>query len=163
MALTAYPETIIPVQDMGARVLEGRMSVCVKPFHYEYDRALWLVEFIEFYRVLGGDQFIFYNHSMGPSIEAVVKHYVKENVITLLPWSLPVITQKEIRTEGIFAALNDCNLRSVNRFTFSAMVDLDEFIIPRKHDTLLDLLASYGGQDSVYIFQVSSGRGEGKW
>ncbi|XP_050697341.1 beta-1,4-galactosyltransferase galt-1-like isoform X3 [Eriocheir sinensis] len=153
VSLLSQPTTLIPVQDMEARERQGQMSVCVKPLHYGYDRALWLVEFIELYRLLGADKFIFYNHTMGPNIEAVVKHYMDAGVVTLLPWSLPVITQKEIRTEGIFAALNDCNLRSVHRFPFSAMVDFDEFLIPRKHDSLLDLLASYGDNHSAYVFQ----------
>ncbi|XP_063847995.1 uncharacterized protein LOC135093051 [Scylla paramamosain] len=153
VALTSFPDTILVVQDMKARRNEGRMSVCVKPLHYEYDRALWLVEFIEFYKLMGVDRFIFYNHTMGPSIDAVVRHYMAENVVTLLPWTLPVTTQKDIRTEGIFAALNDCNLRSVNRFTFSAMVDFDEFLVPRKHDSLIELLDTYGTKDSNYVFQ----------
>lgn len=153
VALTSFPDTILAVQDMEARRNEGRMSVCVKPIHYDYDRALWLVEFIEFYRLMGVDRFIFYNHTMGASIDAVVRHYVQEGVVHLLPWSLPVTTQKEIRTEGIFAALNDCNLRSVNRFPFAAMVDFDEFLVPRKHDSLIELLDTYGTKESNYVFQ----------
>lgn len=153
VSLADYPNTLIPVQNSERRERVGQLSVCVKPLHYQYDRALWLVEFIEFYRLLGADHFIFYNHTMGRTIEAVVGHYVKEGVVTLLPWSLPVVTQKEIRTEGIFAALNDCSLRSINRFTFSAMVDFDEFLVPRKHRTLLQLIASYDKEYSSYVFQ----------
>ncbi len=55
------PESALPVNripdppatEEGRRRLSRRMAVCVKPFHYEWNRALWLVEFVEFYKKLG--------------------------------------------------------------------------------------------------------------
>jgi Glycosyltransferase family 92 len=35
--------------------------------------------------------------------------------VTLLPWNLKMRSQKEIRTEGLFASLNDCLYRSMYR------------------------------------------------
>lgn len=35
--------------------------------------------------------------------------------ISMLPWDLRMRSQKEIRTEGLFAALNDCLYRSMYR------------------------------------------------
>lgn len=49
-------------------------------------------------------------------------------------------SQKEIRTEGLFAALNDCLYRTMYRYKYLALVDLDEFIVPRQVDTLNELL-----------------------
>ena len=67
-------------------------------------------------------------------------------IVTLLPWKLNMISQKEIRTEGLFAALNDCLYRFVlevcflpttfifsrnmNSVKYLIMMDLDELIIP---------------------------------
>ena len=44
------------------------------------------------------------------------------------------------RTEGLFAALNDCLYRSMYHFAYAALIDLDEFIIPHKTNTLPMLL-----------------------
>lgn len=60
--------------------------------------------------------------------------------IDLLPWNLRMRSQKEIRTEGLFASLNDCLYRSMYRYSHVALVDLDEFIIPHHNDTLTDLI-----------------------
>ena len=81
--------------------------------------------------------------------------------VDLLPWNLKMKSQKEIRTEGLFASLNDCLYRSMYRcakhlidyhsrlidlfshcFRYShvALIDLDEFIIPRHNDTISELL-----------------------
>ena len=48
----------------------------------------------------------------------------------LLPWKLDMISQKEIRTEGLFAALNDCLYRNMKTVQYLIMMDLDELIIP---------------------------------
>lgn len=58
----------------------------------------------------------------------------------MLPWQLNMKSQKEIRTEGLFAALNDCLYRGMYKYSHVAMVDLDEFIVPRHNDSILDLL-----------------------
>lgn len=38
-----------------------------------------------------------------------------EITVDLLPWNLKMKSQKEIRTEGLFASLNDCLYRSMYR------------------------------------------------
>lgn len=39
--------------------------------------------------------------------------------VDLLPWNLRMRSQKEIRTEGLFASLNDCLYRSMYRWDWS--------------------------------------------
>ena len=60
----------------------------------------------------------------------------------LLPWNLDMISQKEIRTEGLFAALNDCLYRNMKTVQYLLMMDLDELIIPYQ-------VASRNGSDGV--------------
>uniref|UniRef100_A0A182Q3Q4 Glycosyltransferase family 92 protein n=1 Tax=Anopheles farauti TaxID=69004 RepID=A0A182Q3Q4_9DIPT len=60
--------------------------------------------------------------------------------VNILPWNLRMRSQKEIRTEGLFASLNDCLYRSMYRYSHVALIDLDEFIIPHHNDTLIDLI-----------------------
>ena len=45
-----------------------KMAVCVKPFHFEFNKALGLVEFIEMYRLQGAVHFMFYNHTLGQDV-----------------------------------------------------------------------------------------------
>ena len=124
----------------------GRLGVCVKPLYNQYDRALWLLEFLEFYSLLGATDFVFYNHSIGPNVAAVLRHYTARNqtntrvAVTVLPWNLPIESQMRIRTEAQFTALNDCNFRLMNRVKYAAMVDVDEFLIPKTHPNLTSLL-----------------------
>ncbi|XP_030377018.1 uncharacterized protein LOC115625923 [Scaptodrosophila lebanonensis] len=185
----------------GERIPD-RIAVCVKPLHFNYDQALYLIEFLEFYALLGVSHFTFYNHTLGAHASCVLQSYMNGDVpanltafdfepltpaeaannatprvlkslhyarptVTLLPWNLRMRSQKEIRTEGLFAALNDCVYRSMHRYKYLALVDLDEFIVPRYTDTLLELIDSlnqrfrnrnagaYSFQNAFYYMQFA--------
>ncbi|MCL4135725.1 UNVERIFIED_CONTAM: hypothetical protein GTU68_040841 [Idotea baltica] len=144
--------TKVPVKYFEKNGYHGNFSVCVKPFHYNFNRAVWLVEFIELHRILGVEKFFFYNHTVGADLEKVLQYYIKENIVDIQQWTLPVVTQKEIRTEGLFAALNDCNLRNVGRYKYTIMIDVDEFIIPKLFDNYTALITSLGDK-TTYVFQ----------
>lgn len=81
------------------------LSVCVKPLHYSFNRVDQLIEFIEIHRLLGVSHFTFYNHTVGENCDCVLRRYVDEGLVEILPWNqLDVISQKEIRTEGKFTS-----------------------------------------------------------
>ncbi|KAH8377931.1 hypothetical protein KR093_008021 [Drosophila rubida] len=182
--------------------IADRIAVCVKPFHFSYDQALYLMEYLEFYALLGVSHFTFYNHTLGPRASCVLQSYQRGQVpgnltafdleplqpveaannatprvlkslhyqrptVSILPWNLRMRSQKEIRTEGLFAALNDCLYRTMYRYKYLALVDLDEFIVPRYTDTLNELLSSlnqrfrnrntgaYSFQNAFYYLQFA--------
>ena len=122
---------------------KNRMALCVKPLHYDYNKLDNLIEFIELNTILGIDHFLFYNHTVGPKVDCLLRHYATTtDRITVLPWHrLDMKSQQEIRTEGIFASLNDCLYRTMYRFKYVAMIDLDEFLIPHQDDDLKVLLS----------------------
>ncbi|XP_050303883.1 uncharacterized protein LOC126741505 [Anthonomus grandis grandis] len=112
-------------------LMVDNMAVCVKPLHYDYNKVMEILEFIELYRIMGVNHFFLYNHTVGPQVDCILRHYEREGLVTILPWQLPIVSQKEIRTEGIFASLNDCLYRTMHRYSHTIFVDFDEFIIPR--------------------------------
>ncbi|XP_018901984.2 LOW QUALITY PROTEIN: beta-1,4-galactosyltransferase galt-1 [Bemisia tabaci] len=143
------------------------LAVCVKPLHFHYNRVNQLIEFIELNLLLGASHMILYNASIGPDATCVLKQYVNEGLVTILPWKLDMISQKEIRTVGLFAALNDCLYRCMHRYSYAAFIDLDEFIIPQQQKTLPELIgwlgqklnlrttASYSFQNAFFYLQWS--------
>lgn len=119
-----------------------KIAICVKPFHYDYNKLDNLIEFIELNKLLGIDHFLFYNHTIGPKVDCLLNQYIKQtDLVTVLSWqNLDMKSQEEIRTEGIFASLNDCVYRTMYRFKYVAMIDLDEFIVPHLDGNLKLLL-----------------------
>ena len=55
--------------------VRGKMALCVKPFHNGWNKALWLVEFLEMYKLLGVHHFIMYNHTVGGDVERILEQY----------------------------------------------------------------------------------------
>ncbi|XP_015597945.1 uncharacterized protein LOC107269043 [Cephus cinctus] len=141
--LRAPPTNHILVQnrpDDRPKIRES-LAICVKPLHYNYNRVLQLVEFIELHRLLGATHITLYNDTLGVEAGCTLREYERQGWITLLPWHhLDMISQREIRTEGLFAALNDCLYRSMYKYDYVALLDLDEFIIPRHNYTIPDLM-----------------------
>ena len=125
---------------LSDKLLEPEIAVCVKPLHYEYNKVLKFIEFIEMNRILGVTHFVLYNHTVGPDVDCVLQEYIDSGIITMLPWTLNMVSQKEIRTEGLFAALNDCLYRTMNRFKYVLMIDIDELIVPYRHPNLSSML-----------------------
>ncbi|XP_011503517.1 PREDICTED: uncharacterized protein LOC105366691 isoform X2 [Ceratosolen solmsi marchali] len=159
--LRASPTNRIVVQNRPVDRPKHRQSlaVCIKPLHYDYNRVLQLVEFIELHKILGASHVTLYNDSLGSDAGCALNYYEGKGLVTLLPWHhLDMISQREIRTEGLFAALNDCLYRSMYTYEYLALLDLDEFIIPRHEDTILDLIRlisrrSSSKTASAYSFQ----------
>ncbi|XP_076366151.1 uncharacterized protein LOC143255023 [Tachypleus tridentatus] len=116
------------------------IAVCVKPMHYSYNKLLNFIEFIELNRIFGAEHYILYNNTIGRDVACVMRQYMANGIMTVLPWKLDMLSQKEIRTEGLFAALNDCLYRTMYRFRFVLMIDFDEFIVPHKSESLTEML-----------------------
>ena len=73
-------------------------------------------------------------------------------------------SKKEVRVENMFAALNDCLYRTMYRYRYALLVDVDEYIVPRQHadyPAMFELLAGHGRRDyGSFIFKVSSRRSQ---
>ena len=114
----SQPSVQIHFNVMTARAANLKKNgLCVKPIYGKWDNPLRLVEFIEMYRLLGVDHFLFYNHSIGEKASEVLGHYKVTGYVTMLDWNLSVASnRKMIRTEAMFTSINDCIVRSVNRY-----------------------------------------------
>ncbi|XP_064477949.1 uncharacterized protein LOC135391579 [Ornithodoros turicata] len=147
------PGNMLQVHKLQPSTPKEDIAVCVKPIHYDYDKLLQLAEFVELNRVLGVSHFILYNHTAGPHVSCLLQRYQSQGIVTLLPWQLPMVSQREIRTEGLFAALNDCLYRGMSRFRWLAMIDLDEFIVPAGNISLPVLLRRLGESAGAFSFR----------
>ncbi|KAI5723748.1 hypothetical protein M8J76_010411 [Diaphorina citri] len=123
---------------------EETMVVCVKPLHFTYDKVLQMLEFLELNRLLGASHVNFYVNSVSDSIACILNAYKNQTTpypyVSTYEWRLNMVSQKEIRTEGLFAALNDCLYRNMYRHSYIVFIDLDEFIVPKHNTTLVELI-----------------------
>ena len=110
--------------------------MCVSPVHNNYSHAYELVEWIELNKIHGVQYFTFYKYSMASNIEQVLSFYSKRGLVEVLPWNMPLSIQnpEEIHYFGQLAALNDCLSRNRRKTKYLAVLDTDEFIIPKQND-----------------------------
>lgn len=115
------------------KIDSSSVGVCVKPIHFVYNKTSELIEFFELNRLLGVSHFTLYNDTMSDEVSCVLDRYSSSKSIRLsvLEWKLNVASQTEIRTEGLFAALNDCLYRNMLRVQYLALIDFDELIVPK--------------------------------
>ncbi|XP_043272808.1 uncharacterized protein [Venturia canescens] len=127
-----------------SRPREDGVAVCVQPLHHRFGDDLDLVAFVEFYRGMGVSRFTFYRDSVSPRVNKVLEHYVGEGIVTMIDWKLPdfYAFERNLRVDGIFAALNDCLYRSTFHagYRYVAGVDVDEYIVPKEHDNFQQMM-----------------------
>ncbi|XP_053608038.1 uncharacterized protein LOC128673899 isoform X5 [Plodia interpunctella] len=148
--------TIVDTTPINENKLES-LQVCVKPLHSSFARADWLVEWFEFNRLLGASHFYMYNKSTSAPVGCVLNYYRRLGLVTLLPWKLPMQSLVEIRTEGQFAAFNDCLYRSMPHTNWLLVIDVDELVLPRRERTLPALLEDSRAKQHMAMKNPPSG------
>uniref|UniRef100_A0A1Y9H2N2 Glycosyltransferase family 92 protein n=1 Tax=Anopheles dirus TaxID=7168 RepID=A0A1Y9H2N2_9DIPT len=150
-----YPQTDRLFRSAPPRSL----AVCVGPLHHNFQHALRVVEFFEYYRMNGAERFYVYNKSATAEVDAVLRHYQATGLVQVLDWHFtgtwPFVTHRyqfesELRYEGIFVALNDCFYRATvaGGFRYTAIVDFDELLFPAgDNETLLEYLQTVDRYD----------------
>ena len=137
------------------RATNNEIGLCVKPIHSSYDNWIELVSFIELNKILGVSKFIIYNESMSERISCVLKYYKEqEKKVSLLAWNLfkeSNISMSNMRNRGVMASINDCFYRNMNKYQYLFSVDLDEFIVPKMHETIPEMLEYLQSTDVEYL------------
>ena len=124
---------------------------------YQYDlgvalifqnEAPYLKEWIEYYKILGVQHFYFYNNCSIDNYLEVLKPYYETGIIELLDWpphfGEPYDCWPKIQNSAYADALKRARK---DRVKWLAIIDSDEFLVPRKVDTLTEFLVSYENND----------------
>ena len=136
---------------LSAKSIRRKFTVCVAPLFGSVGDKL--IEWIEMNCILGADFFVFYKSSMPEKYEKILTYYSKRGLAEVNQWNNP-LGQKLIHYNGQMAAINDCILRHRFKSDFVAILDLDEFIIPRnKTDTTWHEMMKRLPRASSYIFK----------
>ncbi|XP_016946831.1 uncharacterized protein LOC108022442 isoform X1 [Drosophila biarmipes] len=131
------------------------ISVCVGPLQENYSNVLRLVEFVEMYRLQGATHFYFYYVEATEEVRRVLEHYQQIGLADVFEWNVQAHL-RDLHYAGIVAQFNDCVYRAnvVDNFRYAAVVDLDEVVMPLKHNTLADYLRQCDeGRTAGFVFR----------
>ncbi|GFR99305.1 UPF0392 protein F13G3.3-like isoform X2 [Elysia marginata] len=124
-------------------------TVCV-PALFHMTSAALLVQKVEMIRLFGAGRLVLYNASISSNVDFVLKMYAKEWAegretleVVVLPWKLPMENNKPISIPYYAQqlAIDDCMYRYKRLSRYMAFNDLDEFLVPFKHDNWSTLVA----------------------
>ena len=115
-------------------------TMCLAPLFKldQHKQAHRLIEWVDINRLLGADYFVVYNCSITTDVDRVLRMYMRDNIMEVVQWPLPIngfleeakIGVPEIHYFGQQAALNDCLYRMKFISKYIINTDMDEFIIP---------------------------------
>ncbi|XP_057687905.1 uncharacterized protein LOC130913358 [Corythoichthys intestinalis] len=147
----------LPVRNQKeAGLEEGRLpfnlTVCISVLFGKLNNVLQAAQTLEMYRLLGVDKVVIYNTSSGPELERLLRTYSQEGFLEIIPWPIDrhltpssgwLFSESggDLHYFGQLTTLNECIYRSMERSRYVLLNDLDEIIMPYRHDDLPSLMS----------------------
>ena len=110
------------------------------------DEDDYLVEWIEFHRMMGVDHFILYDNGLEKSSQVLLKSYIEKNIVThiLFPDIQGLRDGRHADTLSIQQmAYADFIKRFRHHFNYILQLDIDEFLFPKSHNSITEVLNEY--------------------
>ena len=101
----------------------------------------YVLEWVNWYLMLGVDRIIIYLADMSPAIPEAVGPYVESGVVELRLWQPPELRPDVLSSQQV-ALINDCLYRGKDSFDWMMSVDLDEYLIPARDSSMKAILGS---------------------
>jgi len=131
-----------------------KFAVCVKGMDFpDDDLSVRLVEWIELLNTLGADKIFLYNLEVHPNVTKVLDHSSSLGLVDVTPISLPgyqpnlpVLQHMYLKSklnnkrQNELIPYNDCLYRNMYRYEYIALLDIDEVIMPIKHNNWADMM-----------------------
>uniref|UniRef100_A0A8C7X397 Glycosyltransferase family 92 protein n=1 Tax=Oryzias sinensis TaxID=183150 RepID=A0A8C7X397_9TELE len=144
----------LPIRNKQSDKLKERklnFTVCISTLFGNYNNVLQVAQSLEMYRLLGVNRVVIYNTSCGPELERLLQSYSQEGFVEMVPWPIDRFLNPssgwlfsehggDLHYFGQIVTLNECVYRSMERSHYVLLNDIDEIIMPYKHDNLISLM-----------------------
>uniref|UniRef100_T1JIY5 Glycosyltransferase family 92 protein n=1 Tax=Strigamia maritima TaxID=126957 RepID=T1JIY5_STRMM len=173
--------SLLEVRGREMFAVKKNFAVCVKGLDFHTDISQQFIEWMEMLRILGAEKVGLYVYHVHPRLAKVLQYYERLGMADVVPITLPgfqpnfpVERMKFLRRNvwqkrrNELVPYNDCFYRYAKRYRYIVPIDVDEMIVPVKHDNwtelvlhlqrtdpeLLEKYASYSAQQ-VYFLSTS--------
>ena len=115
------------------------------------NEAPYLEEWIEYHKLVGVEHFYLYNNGSEDNFLDVLKPYIEAKEVTLVQWpnrssnENTNVTWAWVMSTQV-AAYEHAFSETKGKVKWIAAIDIDEFIVPAKEDTILKVLNKYEGE-----------------
>ncbi|KAM8914864.1 uncharacterized protein AB9W97_011750 [Spinachia spinachia] len=147
--------------------LQFNFTVCISNLFGNYNNVLQFAQTLEMYRLLGVDRVVIYNTSCGPDLDRLLQTYSREGFVEMVPWPIDQhlnpsrgwlfsLSGGDVHYFGQLTTLNECVYRSMDRSRYVLLNDIDEIIMPYKHNnltSLMDVLQQQHPNKGVFLIE----------
>lgn len=120
---------------------ELHVRVCVPPVFYEFDDVQLVAEFLSYYDTVGASSFILYDYNITQNIKSFINLASLSGInITLVPWTVSREIGFSMRRVLQLASVQHCIFRSRGQATYVLPLNFEEFLVPRQHFSLKELM-----------------------
>ncbi len=106
----------------------------------------YLIEWIEFHKMMGIDHFILYDNGLEKSSQVLLKPYIEKGVVTHIPFP-DISGLRDGRHADTLSiqqmAYADLIKRFRDHFKYILQLDIDEFLFPKSHNSITEVLNEY--------------------
>ncbi|XP_043916659.1 uncharacterized protein LOC122793050 [Protopterus annectens] len=142
-------------------------TVCLPAMFGGYDNTLQFVQSLEMYRILGAEQVVLYYTNSSSIMQKVLKYYQQTGFVKVIPWPITSYINVsrgwmypdhggDLHYYGQIVTLNDCIYRNMYKSRYVMLNDIDEIILPIKHNTwneLMDFMLRAMPGNSIYYVE----------
>ena len=125
------PSPPVPVTQVQNTTNSTRgFGVCIQSPLFNMNDVQFIIQTIEMNRILGAEWFTFYIHSASQAVMRVLQDYSREGVVDVVMSTIPNIS---VQYYGQSVLIQDCAYRNMYKVRHLLYTDLDEIIVPQKH------------------------------
>lgn len=106
------------------------------------NEATYLKEWLEYHLIVGVEHFYLYNNFSNDNYLEVLEPYIKKGIVDLYEWPIP---------QGQCKAYYDCLDKKRDESEWIGFIDLDEFVVPNRHNNIYDFLKTFQKKYPVVI------------
>ncbi|WP_397587159.1 glycosyltransferase [Sphingobium fuliginis] len=125
----------VPAGRTGDR---GYLAICA----ILKNEAINILEWIAYHRAIGVEKFYLYDNNSTDHVKDLVEALILDGIVDLIPWPI---------NPGQIEAYDDFADRHGHNWTWAAFIDLDEFINPFGHASLVEWLEGFADASAIAI------------
>ena len=107
-------------------------------------------EWIEYHKLIGVEHFYVYNNNTEDNTKEILQEYINKGLVTWIDWP-------EVSKNAQDNAYRDAVAKFKNETRWMAVIDLDEFMVLKKHKSLSEFMKDYKDYAQISLQWVTYG------
>lgn len=106
------------------------------------NEAPYLKEWIEYHKLIGAEHFYLYNNESADNYLQILAPYLADGTVEIVDW-----TEPDFQFSGQKKAYWHAIQKSSGEVKWLAIIDIDEYLVPKLHDSMPLFLSDYDKED----------------